>query len=478
MMLRYNRTKLFFLVCLLSASLIAQKIYWVDAVAGKVQSVNLNGTGLADVVTGAGQTFGIAVDQTNSKIYWVDNYTDQLYRSNLDGTGVTVLINTATGGFVIPRGIAIDVTNQKIYWSDNGTGKIRKSNLDGTSVTDLVTGLSSPGFIALDPANQKLYWADNDVAVKKIKRCNASNGSNIEDVVTGIDNVWGIALDVNNSTIYWIDSGIDKLQKGSYSGTLPVTKVDVIASLTGSQRGLLIDGAAAKMYWSDVTNGAIVSANTDGTSITNLISSLTFPQGLAINWNSALPVELSSFSASIKNNFVELNWKTETEINSNSFVVERTLAGEVSWINVGILKAKGNSNSPVKYSFIDANIIAGSKYLYRLKMIDNDGSFSYSNIVEVSAILPDEFTLEQNHPNPFNPVTSIRYSIPQSFIGGLVTLKVFDNLGNEVATLVEEQKSAGVYEVKFDASNLASGTYVYRLSAGSFVQTKKMILLK
>ncbi len=477
-MLQINKIRLLIFTCLLSASLFAQKIYWVDAVAGKVQSANLNGTGLADVVTGAGQTFGIAVDQTNSKIYWIDNSSDQLYRSNLDGTGVTVLINTATGGYVIPRGIAIDVTNQKIYWSDNGTGKIRKANLDGTGVTDLVTGLSSPGFIALDPTNQKLYWADNDVSVKKIKRCNASNGSSIEDVVTGLDNVWGIALDVNNSTIYWIDSGIDKLQKGSYSGTLPVTKVDVITGLTGSQRGLLIDGAAAKMYWSDVTNSAIVSANVNGTGAANLVSSLTYPQGLSINWNSALPVELSLFSAAIKNNFVELNWKTETEVNSNSFVVERTLADEVAWINAGIVKAKGNSNSPVKYSFTDANIISGNKYLYRLKMIDNDGSFSYSNVVEVSAILPDEFILEQNHPNPFNPITSIRYSIPQSFVGGVVTLKIFDNLGNEVASLVEEQKSAGVYEIKFDASNLASGTYVYRLTAGSFVQSKKMILLK
>jgi hypothetical protein len=90
-------------------------------------------------------------------------------------------------------------------------------------------------------------------------------------------------------------------------------------------------------------------------------------------------------------------------------------------------------------------------------------------------VLPSKYELEQNYPNPFNPTTSIKYSIPNS---GNVTLKVYDVLGNEVATLVNEGKERGVYTATFDASQFASGMYLYCLQAGSFTQTKKMILIK
>jgi len=90
-------------------------------------------------------------------------------------------------------------------------------------------------------------------------------------------------------------------------------------------------------------------------------------------------------------------------------------------------------------------------------------------------VIPDAFTLQQNYPNPFNPSTTIRYSIPTSEI---VTLKVYDVLGNEVATLINEEKSTGSYEVEFNASGLSSGIYFYKLQTNSFIETKKMLLLK
>jgi hypothetical protein len=97
---------------------------------------------------------------------------------------------------------------------------------------------------------------------------------------------------------------------------------------------------------------------------------------------------------------------------------------------------------------------------------------------------PKEFSLEQNYPNPFNPSTRIEFIVPANVIESetkkfqLVTLKVYDVLGNEIATLVNEEKPAGSYDVKFDASQLSSGIYFYKLKAGSFVGTKKMLLLK
>ena len=203
-----------------------------------------------------------------------------------------------------------------------------------------------------------------------------------------------------------------------------------------------------------------------------------------------MPVELTKFTASVDGEGVVLNWKTATEVNNYGFEIERASpipptyqggGGEAGggWINVGFVKGAGNSNSPKEYSFTDKNITAGS-YKYRLKQIDNNGTFEYSDIVEVSFIIPEKFALEQNYPNPFNPATKIKYTIPAvgtSFMK-FITLKVYDVLGNEVATFVEESKPAGTYEIEFNATNLVSGVYFYRLFAGDFTETKKMLMTK
>src|SRR5690606_5091234 len=122
------------------------------------------------------------------------------------------------------------------------------------------------------------------------------------------------------------------------------------------------------------------------------------------------------------------------------------------------------TTEPQSYSFNDENLSSG-KYQYRLKQIDFDGTFEYSNVIEAEINSPTKFSLEQNYPNPFNPSTSIQYAIGNR---QFVTLKVYDVLGNEVSTLVNEEKPAGSYDVEFNASNLASGIYYYQLKAGDF----------
>ncbi|MCF8242721.1 MAG: T9SS type A sorting domain-containing protein, partial [Melioribacteraceae bacterium] len=114
-------------------------------------------------------------------------------------------------------------------------------------------------------------------------------------------------------------------------------------------------------------------------------------------------------------------------------------------------------------------------YLYRLKQVDLDGAFEYSDEIEVTFAAPNKYQLEQNYPNPFNPVTSIKFSIPQS---GQVSLKVFNTLGEEVANLLNNKLEAGYHTIEFDASMLSSGIYFYRLSSNNFVAIKKMLLLK
>jgi hypothetical protein len=153
---------------------------------------------------------------------------------------------------------------------------------------------------------------------------------------------------------------------------------------------------------------------------------------------------------------------------------------ESGWNQVGFVAGRGNTTEQSQYSFDDKNLSAG-KYLYRLKQIDFDGSFEYFNLSpEVSIEAPQNFALEQNYPNPFNPSTKIKYSVTPNVNGQMsnVVLKIYDAIGNEVATLVNENKPAGTYEIAFDASNLSSGIYLYKLQAGSFAETKKMLLMK
>ncbi len=201
-----------------------------------------------------------------------------------------------------------------------------------------------------------------------------------------------------------------------------------------------------------------------------------------------LPVELANFSASVINGKVNLNWSTATETNNYGFEIERLkdfkIAKLQDWELIGFVNGNGTTTEPKFYQYIDKDLSAGV-YSYRLKQIDYDGTFEYSKIVEAEIFSPSKFELAQNYPNPFNPSTKIKFTIPNTnnplpggARGGFVSLKVYDILGSEVATLVNEDKPAGNYEVKFDASGLASGIYYYTLKAGEFVSTKKMILIK
>lgn len=188
-----------------------------------------------------------------------------------------------------------------------------------------------------------------------------------------------------------------------------------------------------------------------------------------------LPVELVSFSASVSNNSVLLKWRTATEVNNLGFEIQRKSINQ-NWTKVGYVIGSGTSSLPKEYSFIDKNIPSGS-YSYRLKQIDANGTVSYSGLVNVDLHQPNQFRLDQNYPNPFNPSTSINYQIAKN---SMVTIKIYNTLGNEVANLVNEYQTAGSYNIHFSASDfeLSSGTYFYELRAGDFVSVKKMLLLK
>jgi hypothetical protein len=187
-----------------------------------------------------------------------------------------------------------------------------------------------------------------------------------------------------------------------------------------------------------------------------------------------LPVELAYFGGTLNGNDIELRWRTETEINNYGFEIERS-ADKSNWLVVGFIDGHGNSNSPKQYSFNDPNIEHSGTYHYRLRQIDNDGSYEYSDVVTVEVGVPNNIYLSQNYPNPFNPVTRINFTLSEKQI---ISLNVYNTLGELVAELINEQRDAGSYSVTFNASNLPSGVYIYRLQTPGFITNKKMTLLK
>ena len=187
-----------------------------------------------------------------------------------------------------------------------------------------------------------------------------------------------------------------------------------------------------------------------------------------------IPVELTSFTASVNNNGnVVINWSTATETNNHMFEVERK-AEEGEYFTIGFVEGAGTTTEPQNYSYVDQTVGTG-KYLYRLKQLDFDGRFDYSDEIEVDVNGPLAFRLEQNYPNPFNPSTNIKFSLPEA---GNIRLSVYNTVGEEIALLAEGYREAGFFEVTFDASNLPSGVYLYKLQSDNVIQFKKMMLLK
>lgn len=190
------------------------------------------------------------------------------------------------------------------------------------------------------------------------------------------------------------------------------------------------------------------------------------------------PVELASFTvqnANSINGAAVLKWQTASETNNLGFDVERSIGDEKNWTKIGFVEGYGTTAETKYYEFIDEEATTEGDYFYRLKQNDTNGAFEYSSTVQYTVSAPDEFALAQNYPNPFNPSTQIVFKLKEDV---QVNLKVFDLLGREVASVVNEEMKAGTHKVSFDAKELSAGVYFYSLSAGSFHEMKKMTLIK
>jgi len=197
-----------------------------------------------------------------------------------------------------------------------------------------------------------------------------------------------------------------------------------------------------------------------------------------------LPIELANFNYQLVDSTVLLTWETITEINNVGFYVERYSYQDSSWLSLDFVVGATLSNSPKYYSYTDTSVLKGTTYLYRLKQVDNNGDYKYSDTLTVAVITgiknikeitPAGFSVSQNYPNPFNPSTNIQIAL---FKSSGIKLKVYNSLGRIIKEENYGEKSAGIYTISINMMNFSSGIYYYEITAGNFSQTHSMILLK
>jgi len=305
-----------------------------------------------------------------------------------------------------------------------------------------------------------------------------------------ISNCYSRAVVIGNSGSSYLGGLIGYMNGGTadyvYS-TGSVTGTSFTGGLVGQK-----SGTVTLSFWDTQTSGQSTSSGGLGETTAEMKTLATFTGWDNTIWNmdslindgypyldwqntggTPLPVELSSFTATVVNRKVTLKWQTATEVSNHGFNVELKKENN-EWKQIGFVKGNSNSNSPKFYSFVDTNPPSG-KAIYRLKQIDTDGKFEYSKEIEVNTGLPKTYELSNNYPNPFNPSTRINVSLPEDQV---VKLCVYNILGEKVATLINAKMEAGVHEINFNAANLASGIYIYKIEAGKFTQTKKMMLIK
>jgi hypothetical protein len=385
----------------------------------------------------------------------------------------------------------------KIYLNNNGmlnTTPYWNSAFSGYGSGILLADIDSDGYLDLITGgwwNPVRIYLNSNGTFTTTPQYTSSTNSVVEAIFCGDVNNVGL----QNVTETFVGNGTRKL---FYTSAMHLQLIDRV--IVGT------DTLPHNQYCYDLESGwiSLAAAPASGMQVT-VETAVSWKLDLGItNWDSnignylftnlTVPVELTSFTAAVEGKIVHLNWTTASELNNFGFDIERSVISNgvrnLIWEKIGFIEGKGTTTEQQSYSYIDGltltpNLNLTNTLHYRLKQIDYDGTSVYSDIVEVEfSFVPSEFLLYQNYPNPFNPSTVIGYQLP---VSGNVTLKVYDVLGREVATLVNEYKEAGYHEVEFNPASPigagsiqqpVSGVYFYQLKTGDYTETKKMILLR
>ncbi len=374
---------------------------------------------------------------------------------------------TKTSIYAIQFSGANEYTSNVFYNSINIGG-----NHTGGTANNVITA----GIVKSSTSATGTFNMQNNIVLNS--RTGGTTGTFHTGFFAGSTNLVGnLNIDYN---VYYANNGVDSLHAGwngflynsltQYRDSAAPNEQHTIFKSTNFVSGTDLHLSGASIGDVDLTGMPIASITHD---IDGEVRSTTHPYRGADEAPTPIPVELSLFTANVDGNSVQLSWRTATELNTQSFIIERKYDSEL-WSAIASVQAAGTSTEIRNYSYED-NSVALGKYYYRLRINDFDGSYAYSSVIEIEVGSPLEFSLEQNYPNPFNPSTTINFTLPQT---SKIKLTIFNQLGEEVRTLLNEEKLAGKYAVKFNGDGLPSGVYFYTLNTESFTATKKFILLK
>lgn len=377
----------------------------------------------------------------NDQIGVTGGASGKVIKTTNGGTSWTDISTAA--GFGTNAVYEIAYIDSNIFYLSGGGGRLAKTTDGGTTFTAMTTQIAGTFFtVKFKNANFGIV-AGSSLGASRTTDGGASwTIATLPSNLAASTSIWSIAY--NDSNYIWLSSINGDILYSTDGG------LNFVASKKPTSNTMDAMAVVGNKLWVAGTGGAIVKGYS----------------------SPYLPVELTSFTAEAKAQSVLLKWTTATETNNKGFDIEKQNTTGV-WSKIGFVKGKGSSVEKMSYNFTDMNPIQNN--FYRLKQIDFDGTYKYSNIAEVNFGTPVKFELSQNYPNPFNPNTSIRFSIP---LKSNVEVKIYNVLGKEIATIVNGVREAGAYSVDFNASMLASGVYFYKISAGQYNSVKKMMLLK
>ncbi len=504
----------FLLFILFSFTLANAQTGWFSLSSGTTIGLNGVGTFTSDYVIAAGDA-GTILRTTDGGTTWENIPSGTSERLNsisvinnstavISGDAGTILRTTDAGSSweIVASNVSdnlLSVSFNDLNGIAGGTSQTILYSTDaGASWTTAQTGFFGGGFWGVQMLDADNAFAAGENSIFQPMIGWSTDGGQSWDYTAFYLNsnegrLYGVHFfDLNNGVAaasVWTGEGAIALTSdgGANWNTLPFVN-DALYSLSfpANQSDVGYAAGAAGIIVKTTDGGGSWTGQESGTSV--ILLGITFADelnGYAVGENGTIlktvsggviPVELAAFNAQLEENTVRLSWRTASETNNSGFFVQRRLGN--TWENLDFVQGYGTTTEDHSYDFIDnlSDQNYRGKVYYRLKQVDYDGTTDYSSSAEINyEPKPNDYVLDQNYPNPFNPVTSIKYSIPE---GSQVKLTIYDLLGNQVQTLVDEYKPAGTYSVKFNGTDLTSGIYIYRLQAGEFVSTKRMALIK
>ena len=417
--------------------------------AGNYKIVKSTDSGLSWTTTASNLDFSfygipLAQDPSHPDSLYFMNSTAMMRSTDFGSTWTQVSTVPIQGP---PCDIEVVKDTSIILVGDNFVGIVRSTDYGQTWQAVYSTSGEIPT-ISADPRRNNIAFATKFAGGGGILK-STNYGATWNLIGFGGISTWGVHIDPNNS---------DYVVSGTWSGS------NVYISHDGGSTWKTTSLPASNYSVLVIDTMNVFSAQSGG------VYKLDSPY--------FVPVELTSFSAKIINNKAVLDWTTASEINNQGFDVEFSSDNQ-NFEKIAFIPGFGTSSEQHSYSYTSENLLSPKNY-FRLRQIDFNGTFEYSNVVELNGVIPSEFYLSQNHPNPFNPSTSIQFSLP---VDAAVKVSLFNMLGEEITEITNKDFSAGVHTINFIAEGLSSGTYLYLLEAkgsngNSFTQTKKMLLLK